>query len=83
MFVQVRARTCVAAAADRVSDLPDFGQQVVSDLSQDVDSLSRTWTDAGGKVAAAPACTPPADVMTGHDWWDPRAVSRYGAIDGT
>ena len=32
-----------------VSDLPGLGQRVVSDLSQDMDGLSRTWTDAGGR----------------------------------
>lgn len=40
------------AAIGTVSDLPGIGQRVVSDLSQDVDGLSRTWTDAGERCMA-------------------------------
>jgi len=42
---QVRGGMGAATAAGTVSDLPGIGQRVVSDLSQDVDGLSRTWTD--------------------------------------
>src|SRR5699024_2313985 len=38
-----------SAAVGSVSDLSGTGQCVVGDLSQDVDGLSRTWTDAGGR----------------------------------
>lgn len=48
MLLQVRDGIGAATAARRVSDLSVIGQGVVSDLSQDVDGLSRTWTDAGG-----------------------------------
>ena len=33
----------------RKSEEPHWSQRVVSDLSQGVDGLSRTWTDAGGR----------------------------------
>jgi hypothetical protein len=45
VFVQVSVYVAAAAAVGTVSDLPGVGQRVVSDLSQDVDGLSRTWTD--------------------------------------
>ena len=49
-----------SAAAGTVSDLPGIGQRVVSDLSQDVDGLSRTWTDAWGleRTTTLPSATP-------------------------
>lgn len=49
VLLQVRGDAGGAAATGIVSDLSGIGQRVVSDLSQDVDGLSRTWTDAGGR----------------------------------
>jgi len=47
VLLQVRGGVGAAAATatGTVSDLPRSGQRVVSDLSQDVDGLSRTWPD--------------------------------------
>ncbi len=60
MLLQVSDGMGAAAAVGTASDLPGIGQRVVSDLSQDVDGLSRTWADAGGP------CPGP--------WWHPSAL---------
>ena len=39
-----------AAVLGTGSHLPGTGQRVVSDSSQDVDGLSRTWTDVRGRL---------------------------------
>ncbi len=61
MLLQVSGGMGAAASAGAVSDLPGIGQRVVSDLSQGVDGLSGTWTDAGGRQDAVrmplPDCT--------------------------
>ena len=49
VFLQVKARIAVAVATRIVSALSGTGQHVVGASSQDVDGLSGTWTDVGGR----------------------------------
>ena len=69
MLSQVRGRIDAPAAVRSVSVLSGIGQRVVSDLSQDVDVLSRTWTDDGGRERLRrppPDTSPTAPQVTGE-----------------
>lgn len=69
MFSQVRGWIGAPAAVATVSDLSGIGQRVVSDLSQDVDGLSSTWTDAGAHPCGGPSHrgSRPAPVLVSTD----------------
>lgn len=52
-------------AVGRVSDSSGTGQRVVSDSSQHVDGLSRTWTDADGLLGGHAEAGPPRVLAEG------------------
>jgi hypothetical protein len=84
VLLQVRGGIDTQEATRFVSDLSGTGQRVVSDLSQDVDGLSRTWTDAGGRkrrvveVRAAKGQVP----YVVHVDWGTLLASLLGVVVG-